>query len=102
MVLFLVSGTFFQTKMEKRPRMTVKMMKTMPPIACSRGRKPKPTRKLAVQLTPTAMDVAAGRADWLNSSETRNHGIEPGPTANIITKIITRRILMYEITTEDS
>lgn len=78
------------------------MMNTIPPMACCRGRKPKPTKKLAVQLTPTATDVATGRADWLNSSETRNQGMDPGPTANIITKTITSMMLMYEIKVEDS
>lgn len=32
------------------------------------GKKLRPTMKLAVQLTVTATDEAAGRADWLNSS----------------------------------
>lgn len=38
----------------------------------------------------TASDVAAGLADWLNNSETKNHGIDPGPVANITTKTSTR------------
>lgn len=52
--------------------------------------------KLAVQLMATARLVAAPRADWLNSSETRNQGMEPGPIANITTKRMTNRILMYD------
>lgn len=40
-----------------------------------------PTRKLESQLTRTAMDMAAGRGPWLNSSAVIIHGMEPGPTA---------------------
>lgn len=43
----------------------------------------------------TANDVAAGLADWLNNSETRNHGMEPGPVANMMTKISTRMMQRY-------
>lgn len=57
-------------------------------ITC-KGKKPRPTTKLAVQLTPTAILVANGRADELNNSETKNHGIDPGPTANATTKTMT-------------
>lgn len=53
--------------------------------------------KLAVQLTQTAKEVAAGLADWLNNSDTRNQGMEPGPVANIITKKMTSTMLKYEI-----
>ena len=60
------------------------------------GRKPKPTMKLATQLTVTAIEVAMGRADELNSSVTRNHGIEPGPVAKKITYTITNTMLKYE------
>lgn len=49
------------------------------------GRNPRPTIKLATQLTVTAIDVAIGRAEELNSSVTKNQGIEPGPVANITT-----------------
>lgn len=37
--------------------------------------------KLATQLTVTAMAVAMGRAEELNSSVTKNQGMEPGPVA---------------------
>lgn len=33
----------------------------------------------------TANEVAVGLAAWLNNSETKNHGIEPGPIANMMT-----------------
>ena len=49
------------------------------------GRKPRPTIKFATQLTVTAIAVAIGRAAELKSSVTRNHGMEPGPVANITT-----------------
>lgn len=55
-----------------------------------------PTIKLAVQLMATARLVAVGLADELNSSETKNHGMEPGPMANITTKRMTSRMLMYD------
>lgn len=45
------------------------------------GRNPSPTMKFATQLTVTAMAVAMGRAEELNSSVTRNQGMEPGPVA---------------------
>jgi hypothetical protein len=48
-------------------------------------------------LTQTATEVAAGLADWLNSSDTRNQGMEPGPVANMITKKMTSTMLKYEI-----
>lgn len=60
-------------------------------ITC-KGRKPRPTMKLAVQLTPTAILVANGRADELKNSDTKNHGIDPGPTANATTNTITNII----------
>nr|SVE73879.1 EOG090X0FQ8 [Daphnia atkinsoni] len=41
----------------------------------------RPTMKLATQLTVTAIAVAIGRAEELNSSVTRNQGMEPGPVA---------------------
>ena len=49
------------------------------------GEKPRPTRKLADQLTATAMEEAIGRPDWENSSVTKNQGMEPGP-ANLNSK----------------
>lgn len=54
------------------------------------GKKPRPTIKLAVQLIDTAMDVAKGRADCEKSSDTKNQGIEPGPTAKNTTNMMTR------------
>lgn len=56
-----------------------------------------PTKKLAVQLTVTAILQAVGLADWLNNSLTRNQGIEPGPTANMITNRRTKIIHKYDI-----
>ena len=43
------------------------------------GENPRPTRKLADQLTATAMEEAIGLPDWVNSSVTKNQGIDPGP-----------------------
>lgn len=40
----------------------------------------RPTRKFAIQLTSTAMDIAAGRGPWLNNSAVIIHGMGPGPT----------------------
>lgn len=45
-----------------------------------------PTRKLASQLTSTAMDMAAGRGPWEKSSAVIIQGMEPGPTAKNTTK----------------
>lgn len=42
---------------------------------------PMPTRKLAIQLTKTAIDMAAGRGPCEKSSAVIIQGIEPGPTA---------------------
>ena len=64
------------------------------------GRNPRPTTKLATQLTVTAMDVAMGRAEELNNSVTKNQGIEPGPVANMTTNKITRMMLKYENTVD--
>jgi hypothetical protein len=64
-------------------------------LTCN-GKKPMPTIKLAVQLTATARLVAAPRADWLNNSDTRNQGMDPGPIANIMTNRMTSRILTYD------
>ena len=49
------------------------------------GRKSKPTKKLAVQLIATAKLVAKPLAPTVNNSETMNHGIDPGPVANMMT-----------------
>lgn len=49
------------------------------------GKNANPTRKLAVQLMHTARALAVGLAAWLNNSDTKNHGMEPGPQANMIT-----------------
>lgn len=51
------------------------------------GRKKRPTRKLASQLTRTAIDMAAGRGPWLNSSAVIIQGIDPGPTAKNKTNV---------------
>ena len=40
-----------------------------------------PTRKLAIQLTRTAIDMAAGLGPCEKSSAVIIQGIEPGPTA---------------------
>jgi hypothetical protein len=61
-----------------------------------RGRKDNPTQKFAIQFTATAMEVAIGRAPWLNNSDTKNHGIDPGPEANMMTKKMTKKMLKYE------
>lgn len=71
-------------------------MKTFAPRIAESCKKLSPMIKLAVQLTVTATDVAAGRDDWLNSSVTRNQGMEPGPTANITTKRITSAMHTYD------
>ncbi|KAE9526939.1 hypothetical protein AGLY_013587 [Aphis glycines] len=65
------------------------------------GRKPRPTTKLAVQLTPTAILVANGRADELNNSATKNQGMDPGPTANAMTKAITKMVSITVMTNMD-
>ena len=62
--------------------MIMKIRNTYGPIASWTGEKDKPTRKLADQLTATAILVAMGLPDCANSSDTKNHGIEPGPTVN--------------------
>lgn len=59
--------------------------------------KPMPTRKLAIQLMSTAMDMAAGRGPWENSSAVIIHGIEPGPTAKKTTKLSTDTTDKYDI-----
>ena len=56
------------------------------------GEKPRPTKKLADQLTATAMEDAMGRPDWEKSSVTKNQGIDPGPVAKPTTKRITATI----------
>lgn len=43
--------------------------------------KPIPTKKLAIQLINTAIDIAAGRGPCEKSSAVIIHGIDPGPTA---------------------
>lgn len=45
-----------------------------------------PTRKLDVQLERPATATAAGRGPWLNSSDTMNQGIGPGPISKRATK----------------
>lgn len=60
------------------------------------------TKKLAIQLIETARDVAAGLADWLNNSDTKNQGMEPGPVANKIMKMTTRHTHKYLATVEFS
>ena len=59
------------------------------------GANPSPTKKLAVQFVTTAIEVAIPRADWVKSSVTKNHGIDPGPVANPTTKVMTMTIEMY-------
>lgn len=49
--------------------------------------KPMPTKKLAIQLTRTAIDMAAGLGPCENSSAVIIHGMEPGPTAKNTTKL---------------
>ena len=46
----------------------------------------------------TAMDVAMGRPDWLNSSVTKNQGMEPGPVAKPTTKRMTIPMDTYDRT----
>lgn len=48
---------------------------------------PIPTKKLAIQLTKTAIDIAAGLGPCENNSAVIIHGIEPGPTAKNTTKL---------------
>jgi hypothetical protein len=48
---------------------------------------PMPTKKLAIQLTRTAMDMAAGLGPCENSSAVIIQGIDPGPTAKNTTKL---------------
>ena len=60
--LFLVSGSFFHTKSMKNIKKIANTIKTYSLINSCKGKNPNPTRKLAVQLTATAIDVAAGLA----------------------------------------
>lgn len=62
------------------------------PSALFSGRKKVATRKLAVQLAATAMELAFPRALEGKISETKNHGMEPGPVAKETTKSITKTI----------
>lgn len=48
---------------------------------------PIPTIKLAIQLTRTAIDIAAGLGPCENNSAVIIHGIDPGPTAKNTTKL---------------
>lgn len=48
------------------------------------GKNASDTTKLAAQLVATEIEVAKPLASAPNSSATRNHGIEPGPDANIM------------------
>lgn len=59
--------------------------------------KPMPTRKFAIQLTNTAMDIAAGRGPWENSSAVIIQGIDPGPTAKNTTKLRIDTTERYDI-----
>lgn len=45
-----------------------------------------PTRKLAIQFTKTAMDIAAGLGPCENSSAVIIQGMDPGPIAKNLTK----------------
>jgi len=56
-----------------------------------------PTTKLAIQLTHTAMDMAAGRGPCENSSAVIIHGMEPGPTAKNTTKPSVEATERYDI-----
>lgn len=49
--------------------------------------KPIPTKKLAIQLTRTAIDMAAGLGPCEKSSAVIIHGMLPGPTAKKTTKL---------------
>ncbi len=60
-----------------------------------RGANPNPTRKFAAQFVATAIEDAMGLPDWLKSSVTKNQGMEPGPVANPITKMITIAMERY-------
>lgn len=59
--------------------------------------KPMPTRKLASQLTSTAMDIAAGRGPCENSSAVIIQGMLPGPTAKNTTKLSVETTDRYDI-----
>ena len=58
---------------------------------------PMPTKKLAIQLTRTAMDMAAGLGPWENSSAVIIHGMDPGPTAKNMTKLSVDTTDRYDI-----
>lgn len=45
-----------------------------------------PTTKFAIQLTKTAIDIAAGLGPCENSSAVIIHGMLPGPIAKNLTK----------------
>lgn len=56
-----------------------------------------PTRKFAIQLTSTAIDMAAGRGPCENSSAVIIHGMEPGPRAKNTTKLRVETTDKYDI-----
>ena len=56
-----------------------------------------PTTKLAIQLTRTAIDIAAGLGPCENSSAVIIQGIEPGPTAKNTTKLSVETTDRYDI-----
>ena len=60
------------------------------------GKNVNPTNKLAAQLTMTAIEFAFPRADESKISETKNHGMAPGPVANEMTKRRTSTMAEYE------
>lgn len=56
-----------------------------------------PTIKFAIQLTSTAIDMAAGLGPCENNSAVIIHGIEPGPTAKNTTKFNVATTDKYDI-----
>ena len=60
------------------------------------GKNASDTTKLAAQFVATEIDVARPLAPAPNSSETKNHGIEPGPDANIMMNTNTAMIEIQE------
>lgn len=81
-----VSGTYIQVKNAKNARKPENIKKVYWCNIWLRNSNDVPTRKFAVQLVAAATEFAAPRAPDEKSSETKNHGMEPGPVAKKITK----------------
>ena len=94
-VLPLVSGTLKYVKSQNEPLMAVKTKKVYGSNKLLSGRKSKPMRKTAKKLTPRHSDWAIPLALMANNSATMNHGMEPGPDAKKMMKVMTAKTEVY-------